>query len=265
MLEAHEISVVRAGRHILSDVSLALQPGCLCVILGPNGVGKSTLLRVLSGDLPADAGQAKIAGRPVGEWTETELAARRSVLPQNSHLAFPFTVHEVVSLGAEAAARADGVSRDGRFVRDALKRVGMADCAGRFFQTLSGGERQRVHLARILCQASQPVRDGLPHWLFLDEPTSNLDIKHQIAILDIAKCWVRDGGGVLTVLHDLNLAAVYADRLLIMSAGAVMADGAPAEILTDAALEGVFQVPLKMNRTPKSAPFVLPHSLDESV
>lgn len=216
---------------------------------------------MLGGDTPADTGEVAVSGRGIEHWSELELAAIRSVLPQNAHLAFPFTVHEIVTLGLEAASRAGGGARERGMVTDALERVGMAHCAGRFYQTLSGGERQRVHLARVLCQATAPVRDGRPHWLFLDEPTANLDVQHQIAILDIARRWARDGGGVLAVLHDLNLAALYADRLIVMSQGCIAADGDPSAVLTDETLMAVFQVPLKMNRTPSGAPFVLPHSI----
>ncbi|TCT10627.1 iron complex transport system ATP-binding protein [Tepidamorphus gemmatus] len=259
MIEASGICVRLGGRDILSDVAIALRPGELSVIVGPNGAGKTTLMRVLVGDLVPSAGSVRFAGRPIGDWREADLAARRAVLPQASQLAFPFTVHEVVQLGGRVAAGDQGRAADR--IAESLDLVGLAGYGPRFYQQLSGGEQQRVHLARVLCQIRQPVADGEPRWLFLDEPTSNLDIRHQFQVLSIARDHAAAGGGALAILHDLNMASLFADRIVVVSDGRIVADGPPAEVLTDALLHRVFGVRLRVNVAPLGgAPFVLPHS-----
>ena len=240
MLEAEQLYVSLAGRDVLSGATLRLEPGSFAVIVGPNGAGKTTLMRALTGDLPARSGAVRFEGRPIADWRGRDLARRRAVLPQSSHLAFPFSVHEVVALGLRAGGNPH--RETARTVIEALARVGLDGYAGRFYQQLSGGEQQRVHLARVLCQLGAPVEGGAPNWLFLDEPTASLDIRHQFEILDLARDHVRGGGGGLAILHDLNMAAQYADRLIVVGNGRIVADGPPADVLTDDLVENVFGV-----------------------
>ena len=259
---ASNLAVVRSGRFILQVVELQLEPGKLVAVIGPNGAGKTTLMKVLCGEIGPDDGGVKFGGHPLAQWNESELAKRRAVLPQSSALAFPFTVYEVAALGLTSNAL--------QFARDArlalplqmLRHVGLDDHADRFYQTLSGGEQQRVQLARVLCQVPQAYAGNRANWLLLDEPTSNLDIRHQFAILEIARAHARAGGGVLAILHDLNMAALFADRLIVLSEGRIVADGAPITVLTDDLIEEVFRVPLRVGVAPpaQGAPFVLPHS-----
>ncbi len=254
-----DIEIVLGGRRVLRVGRLRLEPGRLTVVVGPNGAGKSTLMRLASGEIAPRRGQATLNGRPLGAWPPAELAAARAVLPQATTLAFPFTVYEVVSLGLTAAGRLAPAERRRR-VSAALARAGLADHAGRTYQELSGGEQQRVQFARVLCQLPErPAAD--PAWLMLDEPTSSLDLKHQFAILDEARRHAMEGGGALAILHDLNLASVYADRLIVVSRGEIVADGAPAEVLTDAMVERVFEVRLSLARGAGGRPFVLPERL----
>lgn len=240
MLDVNQISVRLAGRDVLSGASFRLEPGRFAIVVGPNGAGKTTLMRALTGDLEPHSGDVRFEGRPLRDWRGRDLARRRAVLSQASHLAFPFSVHEVVALGLRAGGT---VKRDlpGTVV-NALARVGLDGYEGRFYQQLSGGEQQRVHLARVLCQIGRPVDNGAANWLFLDEPTSSLDIRHQFQILDLARDHVRAGGGGLAILHDLNMAGQYADRLIVVGAGRIVADGPPAQVLTDRFVEDVFGV-----------------------
>ena len=240
MIEAENLRVTLARRPVLRDISLSIPAGALTVIAGPNGAGKTTLLRALTGDLAPAAGIIRFDGVPLDAWRNRTLAQRRAVLPQSSHLAFPFTVHEVVALGLRAGAHR--AANPGQFIRDRLKRVGLAGYEGRFYQQLSGGEQQRVHLARVLSQLGAPMSEGAANWLYLDEPTASLDIRHQFEILDIARDHVARGGGCLAILHDLNLAADYADRLIVVDAGTIVADGAPDAVLTDDLVASVFGV-----------------------
>jgi iron complex transport system ATP-binding protein len=163
------------------------------------------------------------------------------VLAQSQHVAFPFTVFEVVALGQLSAA---GRSPDlRRRVVECLEAVDLIGYEGRYFQQLSGGEQQRVHIARVLCQIGGPAGgsgSAPPRWLFLDEPTQSLDIAHQLIILDLARRHIRAGGGALAILHDLNLASLYADRLIVIRSGNIAADGAPESVLTDACVRSVF-------------------------
>ena len=260
MIEACGISVRLGGRDILDAIEIELGAGELTVIVGPNGAGKTTLMRVLVGDLVPSAGAVRFEGRLLGDWREGDLAARRAVLPQASQLAFPFTVHEVVQLGSRVA----GTGRAADRIAETLDQVGLTGYGPRFYQQLSGGEQQRVHLARVLCQIRHPVVDGEPRWLFLDEPTSNLDIHHQFQVLRLARSHAAGGGGAVAILHDLNMASLFADRMVVVSDGRIVADGPPAVVLTDALLFQVFGVRLQVNAAPQTgAPFVLPHSAME--
>lgn len=217
---------------------------------------------MLCGELAPDGGAVRLDGRLLAHWDAAELAAVRGVLSQSTVLAFPFTVYEVVALGARSSGRRLDAAARRRLPMRMLARVGLEACADRFYSTLSGGEQQRVQLARVLCQVPEPRSLGQAHWLFLDEPTANLDIRHQIAILQLAHDFAREGGGVLAVLHDLNLAALYADRLIVVSEGRIAADGAPAAVLDDRLMASVFAAPLKVNVAPRDGtPFVLPHSI----
>jgi iron complex transport system ATP-binding protein len=261
MFELKDVTVRFGRREILKSVSAHVAPGSITVVAGPNGAGKSTLLKVMTGELAPDSGSARFEDKPLDAVPAHELAGRRAVLPQSSQLAFPFTVLEVVRLGLDGRA---GISSATRRTAPAaaLERVDLAGFGGRRYQELSGGEQQRVHLARVMCQVGEPVLNGLAQYLFLDEPTSSLDIKHQIATLDVARRFAHAGGGVLAILHDLNLATAFADHLIVMHEGTVAAEGTPQEVMSDALLERVFGLPLRVGLMPRAGvPFVLPQSL----
>ena len=245
MLIAKDIRVSLGKSPILHGISAEARPGEVTVIVGPNGSGKTTLLRALTGDV-GFAGQVSLNGRDCAYLRPWELAAVRGVLPQASALAFPFTVAEVVRLGLTAAphaGRADLVPR-------ALAAVDMAGFAPRLYQELSGGQQARVQLARVLVQVWNPVVDGVPCWLFLDEPVASLDIAHQLGVVRLMRDFAGRGGGVVTVLHDLNLTAMAADRVWLMDQGQLTGQGPMSEVLTDAALERAYGCPLRVGRLP---------------
>jgi len=260
MIEANDISVSIGGRTILQDVDFTARPGETTVIVGPNGSGKTTLLKTLCGDY-AYAGAVRLGGRDLKSLTPPQAASLRAVLPQSTTLSFPFTVREVVALGLTAGRPGVAPSHYRRLPEEALARVDLAEFAGRFYGELSGGEQQRVQLARVLCQVWVPVLEGVPRFLFLDEPVSSLDVRHQLMIMDVARRFAEAGGGVVAILHDLNLAAMYADSLYALKAGRVAAEGRPAGVLTDALVEAVFDCPLRVGVAPApDTPFVLPQS-----
>jgi iron complex transport system ATP-binding protein len=260
MLEARHVSVAAGGSFLLRDVAIAARPGRIVALIGPNGAGKSTLLRVLSGELMPTHGGALLDGRPLAAFSAAELARRRAVVPQTSALAFPFTVLEVAMLGVTvpglspttAAARAAGL--------EALAAVGLAALADRLYVHLSGGERQRTHIARALCQIAAPAARGeQTRCLLLDEPTSNLDLAHQGLVLEALRRQASAGAAVLAVMHDLNLAAAFADELVLLVAGEIRASGTPRQVLRDGLLSAAYGCPVRANRTPGGdRPFVLP-------
>ncbi len=260
MLEAREITVSIGGRKIVSDASIAAAPGEVTAIVGPNGSGKTTFLKALSGDLPYE-GDISINGHDIAATAPWKLAQMRAVLPQATTLTFPFTVREIVRLGVTGGRSGALAGEDGRLPDRALAAVDLDGFAGRFYQELSGGEQQRVQLARVLCQVWAPVLEGVPRYLLLDEPVSSLDIRHQLIIMKIARDFASRGGGVVAILHDLNLTAMFADKVLVMHKGRAAVSGTPAEVLTDDVLERVFEVPLRVGALPGGTPFVLPHSV----
>jgi iron complex transport system ATP-binding protein len=260
MIEARDISVSIGRKRIIANVDCEIRPGEMAAFVGPNGSGKTTFVKAISGDLPY-TGNISINGRDIAVMKPWQAAAMRAVLPQGTALSFPFTVREVVKLGLTGGRSGALPGEDERLPNRALARVDLDGLAGRFYQELSGGEQQRVQLARVLCQVWAPVLDGSPRYLLLDEPVSSLDIKHQLIIMNIARDFARRGGGVVAILHDLNLAAMFADRILVMHRGGLAAAGSPQSVLSDELVSRVFECRLKVGALPAgNTPFVLPHS-----
>ncbi|MBP2236694.1 iron complex transport system ATP-binding protein [Sinorhizobium kostiense] len=258
MIRVYDISVRLSGRQVLNGVSFDVAPGSMTAIVGPNGSGKTTTLKAISGELALSAGRVAINGHDLSRLRPWELALKRGVLPQATVVSFPFTVREIVGLGLSAAA---ATTRPERLADEALEAVDLAGFSGRFYRELSGGEQQRVQLARVLCQISAPVGDGEPRYLLLDEPVSSLDIRHQLTIMRLARQFCEGGGGVIAVMHDLNLTAMFADRMVMMKAGRIRASGAPRDVLTDDAMEAVFGCRMRVSVAPEhDTPFVLPQA-----
>ncbi|MDT0435524.1 ABC transporter ATP-binding protein [Streptomyces sp. NPDC005840] len=229
------------GRLIVDGVTLGVDPGETLGLLGPNGSGKSTLLRMLSGVLAPSAGVVTLDGRPLPEVGRRATARRVASVEQHAHTLTELTVRDVVALGRIPHRRAwtPASEADLRAVDGALDRTGLTGLADRSWHTLSGGERQRAQIARALAQE--------PRELLLDEPTNHLDIQHQLDLLDLVA-----GLPVTTIvaLHDLNLAAMYCDRLLILRAGRVTAEGTPGDVLTPALIADVYGVRAEVTHGP---------------
>ncbi len=256
MLSATDIQVTLSGTEVLQGVDFTARPGEITAIVGPNGSGKTTLLRALTGDLTY-AGQVVLSGRDIRAMKPWEAAGMRAVLSQFTNLAFPFNVLEVVRLGLVSG-------RDGGHAEVpalALAAVGLTGFEAKFFQELSGGEQQRVHLARVLAQVWEPVVDDVARWLFLDEPVASLDIGHQLMVMQLVAGYCRAGGGVVAVMHDLNLTAMFSGCVALIDQGRIVAQGPPDKVLTGAALSDAYGCTLRINTTPENGSvFILPHT-----
>jgi iron complex transport system ATP-binding protein len=222
----------------LHGIDLQVQPGAFYAVIGPNGCGKTTLLRLLLGALDPRDGAVRYDGRPVGDWSRQELARRVGVVAQIEPLVFPLTVRELVGMGRYphlGSWRPEGPA-DRAAVQRAMDTCDVTELATRPVDTLSGGERQRARVARALAQE--------PDTLVLDEPTASLDIAHEMGIFELLRTLADRGVTVVIVTHNLNIAARYADRLMLLNAGRAAAEGEPATVFTDANLERVYGWPL---------------------
>jgi iron complex transport system ATP-binding protein len=232
----------------VDEVTVEVPAGSCTAVLGPNGSGKSTLLRLMLGTLSPASGQVELDGRPVVEWGREEIARAVGVVPQGEEAVFPMTVREVVAMGRYPHLGPWRREReaDRRAVEQAMRRCDVMAFAGRPISTLSGGERQRARVARALAQE--------PAALALDEPTAALDVSHEMAIFELLRDLGRAGTTVLLVTHNLNLAARYADRLVLLDRGRVAAAGAPAQVLTRETVERVYGWPVRIDRHPGPGP-----------
>lgn len=249
------VDFARPGREpfrALDDVSFSVSSGELVSIAGPNGSGKTTLLRTLLGLEAPRTGRVTLDDRNLREHSRRALADRIGALPQREEPAFPLTVREAVLLGrwARLGPIAAVTDEDERAIASALSRCDVAGFESRSVDTLSGGEWQRVRLARALA--------GTPRLLLLDEPTSALDIAHEMALFELLRMLVADGLGVLVITHHLNLAARFADRLVILSGGRAVADGPPVSVLKAELLSKVFDWPVAVVPSIDQAPQVIP-------
>jgi len=246
MLQVSDLQVIRGHKTVLDGVSLDVAPGQVLGVLGPNGAGKSTLLGALCGELSAHRGRVLLHERPLADWPGQERAQRLAVLPQASSLGFAFRVEEVVGMGR--LPHRTGQVRDREIVTAALQAADALHLAERSYLALSGGERQRVHLARVLAQL-WPGEAG--RTLLLDEPTSALDPLHQHTTLQAVRGFADRGAAVLVILHDLNLAARYCDRILLLENGRPYAFDTPEQVLQPGALKAVFGLDVLVQRHPE--------------
>lgn len=236
----------RAGRAALDGVSMSVPGGAFYAVLGPNGSGKSTLMRALLGAIPAEAGATLLDGRPTGEWRPAEMARAVGAVPQSETIAFPLTTVELVRMGRYphlGPLEPQGL-HDREAVDRALEVCDVADLRHRDVTTLSGGELQRARIARALAQE--------PRALVLDEPTASLDIRHQMAILELLRASADRGMTVLLITHGLDRAAQFADRMLLIARGRVAAEGTPAEVMTEETLTGVYGWPVAVDPEPRT-------------
>jgi iron complex transport system ATP-binding protein len=239
-------------RPVLHEVGVTVARGELVGVIGPNGSGKTTLVRVLSGVRRPAAGTVRLDGTPLAQLGRRELARRVAVMPQDPTLEFPFTALEVVLMGRapHQAPLALPRAADLAIARAALARLDVGDAEARPLDQLSGGERQRVLLARALAQE--------PDVLLLDEPTTHLDLRHQTGIYAVVDALRRERGlAVVSVLHDLNLAALYCDRLVLLAGGRVMRDGAPADVLVPEVLAAAYGTPVDVGRSEATGAIVV--------
>lgn len=247
MLEAKNVTYRVRNLELISQVSVSFAAGKLHLIIGPNGAGKSTLIKVLSRSLRPQEGQVLYKGVDIHDASEADLAKRRAVLSQAVEIAFPLTVREVVMMGRYPHFGGHPGPHDENIVTEIMNYFDVTEFAGRDYLTLSGGERQRVNFARVLSQlwrSNHESRSNSPgRYLFLDEPLTFLDIRHQIEFMKKVREFAS-GPDVVTVgvLHDLNLAARFADQIVLMDEGRIIDSGSPTEVLTMESITNVFDV-----------------------
>ena len=252
-IRINQVSFSYGDNPVLHHIDLVVEKGEMVALLGPNGCGKTTLLKLVSGVLRPTEGEIHLDGSILSRLKRGEVARRVAVVPQQFHMPFAFTVRDVVLLGRTPfhSLFSDEGERDHRVVDQAIEYLDIAALKGRFFNELSGGERQKAILALALAQE--------PKLLLLDEPTAHLDINHQVEIFDLVKSLNREQGlTVIGAVHDLNLAALYFDRVILLKQGRMFAEGPPAEVLTEKAIKEVFSASVLVTEHPLTkAPHIL--------
>ena len=249
-IQASSISWEINGKKILNDVSLEINHGEVVSIIGPNGAGKSSFLNVLSGDIKPTSGNITFDDVNLKEITIQERSFMRSVMSQSQQIVYDFSVKEIIEMGWLDR----GIASYSEDFKDAVVNVAqecsVSDLLDQKFNTLSGGEQRRVHFARTLIQLWRPSASKDPRYMFLDEPTANLDILHEQNLMKLVKEKAREGIGVLLILHDLNLAAKYSDKLFLFKEGSLIKSGSPEEVLERDILSYVYGLTMRVERDP---------------
>ena len=259
LVEARDLSFRYDREWVVRNVTFTLEPGEFLGLLGPNGSGKSSLLKVLNGILHPQQGQVAFENRELSSWSRRRLAQRMAMVAQEIQLDFPFTVLELVLMGRypHLGALEFESDRDLAIARECMERLEIHHLENRLVTRLSGGERQRALVARALCQQ--------PRCLLMDEPTAFLDLRHQLDLFTLTReLTARHGVGALVISHDINLAAQFCDRLLVMDRGGLAVQGKPEEVIRPEHLEAVYGCRLQVDRSPVSGkPRVTPVPKEE--
>lgn len=250
MLRIENLSYSFPQKTILKDISFEVGRGEVVAILGPNGTGKSTLLRLIAGDIIPQCGKVLFSGKEVLRYSSLDLARRRAVLVQQSQMTMNFSVKETVLMGRYPHFNGSPSKTDVDKAHKAMSKSSLSNMDQRIFTSLSGGEKQRVNFSRVLAQIWEGMEGSTGKLLLLDEPLNNLDIEHQHQTLEIACEFASKGNTVLVVLHDLNMAARFAGKLLLLSDAKLFAAGSPQEVLTSANIRRVFHYQAEVRQHP---------------
>jgi iron complex transport system ATP-binding protein len=249
MLSASSISYQVGKKKILNNISANFYPGEFNMILGQNGSGKSTFLKIFSGEINRYSGTISYYNKNISSYKKQELAKMRAVMSQQPELSFPLTVEEVVMMGRYPHYNFNPSKKDESICDEVISRINLTAFRERNYLTLSGGEKQRVQFARVLTQIWEKPEEGL-RYLFLDEPLTSLDIAYQQEFLQIAKQLKNNSTILIAVMHDINLASQYGDKLFFLKEGKLIASGKPLEILTETIIETVFDIKAKIISNP---------------
>jgi len=257
MISANNISLTKNGRAILESVQVNVKPGSFTAMAGPNGAGKSSFLKIVSSETQNYKGEVLLNGSALNKYTAAELAKVRAVLPQNTHLQFPFSVLQVIAMGRQYSGRSK--ARNAALLEEVMDLTGTQNLSERNYLTLSGGEQQRVQLARVMAQVWE--EQDFPRYILLDEPTSSLDIARQQLIFGLVKKACARNIGVLAIVHDLNQVAQFADQLYLLKDGSIVANGSPKDIFTKPIIEETFCCKVNVYNDPcTNCPFIVPEN-----
>ena len=249
-LNLESVSLKLDNRQILKDVSLEINEGEIVSVIGPNGAGKSTLLNVLTGDINPDSGEIFYDDKQLKQISIQERAFTRSVMSQMQTLVFNFNVKDVIEMGWLQRGNSDFSNNFSMAFENVTEECNVHNLIHRKFNSLSGGEQRRVHFARTLLQLWRPSESNDPRYLLLDEPTANLDLSSEMLLMNILKKRASLNVGILVILHDLNLASHFADKIAIIKDGEIMAFGEPEKIMEDSFLTSIYEVPIKVKHDP---------------
>ena len=251
-VQLEHVSFFYVDGMVLEDINLSIEKGEMVGLIGPNGSGKTTLLKLISGVLSPRQGRIRLDGMDIGRLNRKEIARRVAVVPQQFHMPFAFTAKEVVMLGRIPFFRmlSEETQRDRTIVSQAMEATQAKGLEQRRFDELSRGEQQKVILAMALAQQ--------PNLLLLDEPTAHLDINHQVEILELVRNLNQEKGiTVVSAMHDLNLASLYFQRLVLLKEGRIFSDGGPSQVLTPDTIQEVFSASVKVEKHPSGVPYII--------
>jgi iron complex transport system ATP-binding protein len=258
MISVNNVSFMAGKKTLLDGIDLQVKQGEMLAIIGANGAGKSTLMKMLSGDQKAYSGSILLDDEDINHIASHKLAKKRAVLSQHNTISISFTCEEIVLMGRYPHFEVKPTANDIQIVRQVMADTGVEHLAGRDYSTLSGGEQQRVQLARVIAQ----IYDVPGAYLFLDEPTNGLDLLYQQQILTTARQLADKGYGVVAILHDINFASRYADRVLILKNGKTLALGTPDEVINAPNIEQAFAVQVILfNANGLKHPLVVPNDV----
>jgi len=249
-IKSNNIDISLGGRDILNNISVEISDGEITTVIGPNGAGKSTLLKALAGDVKPDKGNIFYDDKNLIDINIQERAFTRSVMSQLQPIAFDFSVREIIEMGWVDRGQSDYAEEFENAVMDIVLKCGVENLIHRNFNTLSGGEQRRIHFARTLLQLWRPSDAKDPKYLLLDEPTANLDLTYEVKMLNIIKEVSNEGSGVMLVLHDLNLAAKYSDKIILLSNGKIVEIGSPKDVLKAELLSLIYDIDIKIKEDP---------------
>tara|TARA_B100000886_G_scaffold23326_1_gene14806 strand:+ start:768 stop:1541 length:774 start_codon:yes stop_codon:yes gene_type:complete len=249
-VRCESIDIKLNKRKILKNISIEVNEKEILSVIGPNGAGKSTLLKSLAGDINPISGNIFYDEKNINHIDIQERAFTRSVMSQLQPIAFDFSVKEIVEMGWIDRGESEYADQFDDAVNEVIHKCGVKDLINRNFNTLSGGEQRRIHFARTLLQLWRPSNSNDPKYLFLDEPTANLDLTYEIKLLNIVKEVAQEGAGVMLVLHDLNLAAKFSDKVAILKGGSLIDIGLPIDVLKSTLLSEIYEIDVEVKNDP---------------